>query len=318
MPTPVTAAGTLPWRRTERGGIEVALVHRPKYRDWSWAKGKLDPGERPAVAACRETLEETGLRVRLGVPLPGSRYPLLDAAGRAATKTVHYWAGTVTGGSGALEHEVDEVAWLAPEAAYTRLDYARDRDQLLALVKAERERLLETWPLVLVRHAKALPRAEYKGGNDQKRPLTAAGREQVPTVTALLGAYGVERVLSSPSVRCLDTVSPFAKVAGVPVKTREGLSEEGFHDSPDKAVRTVAKALAKGRPVAVCSHGPLVPTLVQVLVDRVAAQADHALASTAALRDAIESRMAKGEVMVMHCQGAGPSTRIVAVERHDT
>ena len=101
MPSLIPAAGTLPWRR--RGGrLEVALVHRPKYDDWSWAKGKLDPGEQPCVAAARETLEETGLQVRLGRPLPSSVYPVLDPEGAPATKEVHYWAAKVVGGSGAV------------------------------------------------------------------------------------------------------------------------------------------------------------------------------------------------------------------------
>ena len=92
MSSVIPAAGTLPWRRRD-GRLEVALVHRPKYDDWSWAKGKLDPGELPCVAASRETAEETGLKVRLGLPLPPSEYPVLDSIGRPATKAVHYWAG---------------------------------------------------------------------------------------------------------------------------------------------------------------------------------------------------------------------------------
>ncbi|HQV84172.1 MAG TPA: NUDIX domain-containing protein, partial [Ornithinibacter sp.] len=76
----IPAAGTLPWRLRD-GELEVALVHRPRYDDWSWAKGKLDPGEDWAVAAVRETVEETGLVVRLGPPLPEARYTLLGRDG---------------------------------------------------------------------------------------------------------------------------------------------------------------------------------------------------------------------------------------------
>ena len=75
MTSVVLAAGTLPWRR-RRGQLQVAVVHRPKYDDWSWPKGKLDPGETFPVAAARETAEETGLVVRLGRPLPTSTYHL--------------------------------------------------------------------------------------------------------------------------------------------------------------------------------------------------------------------------------------------------
>ena len=89
---PVEAAGALVWR--ERAGrLQVALVHRPRYRDWSWPKGKLDPGELPPVAAVREVEEETGMAVVLGLPLPGLEYRLAD--GRP--KVVHYWAARVAG-----------------------------------------------------------------------------------------------------------------------------------------------------------------------------------------------------------------------------
>ncbi|MDQ2755918.1 MAG: NUDIX hydrolase, partial [Actinomycetota bacterium] len=169
----IPAAGTLPWRR-RRGTLEVALVHRPKYDDWSWAKGKLEPGELPPVAAVRETLEETGLEVHLGRPLPSATYTVLDRAGLACTKEVHYWAAEVVGGTGALENEIDEVGWLDVVAAHHRLDYARDRDQLRALMRADAEGVLTTWPLALIRHAKAHPRAGWTRP-DQQRPLDQRG-----------------------------------------------------------------------------------------------------------------------------------------------
>ena len=131
----IPAAGTLPWRR-RRGDLEVAMVHRPKYDDWSWAKGKLDPGEDWPVAAVRETQEETGLEVRLGLPLPPTTYTV-DSSGDTATKEVRYWSAEVVGGTGELENEIDEVTWLDVAAAHDKLDYARDREQLRALVRAD-------------------------------------------------------------------------------------------------------------------------------------------------------------------------------------
>jgi 8-oxo-dGTP diphosphatase len=125
VPT-INAAGTVPWR-VNGDALEVALVHRPRYDDWSWSKGKLEPGERWPVAAFRETQEETGLQVRLGMPLPPTTYRVLDRDGVPATKWVRYWAAQVTGGDGSLTHEIDEVAWLDATAADTRLDYSRPR-----------------------------------------------------------------------------------------------------------------------------------------------------------------------------------------------
>ena len=253
-------------------------MHRPKYDDWSWAKGKLDPGEHPSVAAARETFEETGLVVRLGTPLPLAEYPILDATGAPATKIVHYWAAVVTGGSGKLLHEIDEVAWVDVRTANVRLDYARDREQLLALVRAERAGELDTWPLALVRHAKATPRSKWKG-DDRQRPLDAVGRAQTTGVAAALGAYGVTRVVSSSSLRCSATVQPYAVSQGLRLRTRDGLSEEGYAESPDDAGRELDRLLAKGEPAALCSHGPVLPSLLESLGSRAGRVRRFAIAS---------------------------------------
>ncbi|EWT02531.1 phosphohistidine phosphatase [Intrasporangium oryzae NRRL B-24470] len=316
MASLIPAAGTLPWRR--RGGqLEVALVHRPKYDDWSWAKGKLDPGEAPCIAAVRETSEETGLDVRLGPPLPLSEYPVLDAVGAPATKQVHYWAATVTGGSGRLEHEIDEVVWADVPTANARLDYARDREQLLALVRAEREGDLDTWPLALVRHAKAQPRSRWTG-DDRLRPLDAVGRAQAATVAKVLAAYGVTRVVSSTSTRCVTTVEPYAVRRGARLVTRASLSEEGFAEDSSGAPRQVEKLLRRGEPAALCSHGPVLPTLLDTLAERV--PADHLRAEwlTEQLRTAADSALRKGEVLVCHLTGRGAEARVVHLERVDT
>lgn len=316
MASVIPAAGTLPWRRRD-GRLEVALVHRPKYDDWSWAKGKLDRGEHPCVAAARETLEETGLVVRLGVPLPPAEYPVLDSTGGPATKQVHYWAARVTGGTGELEHEIDEVAWVDVRTAHDRLDYARDREQLLALVRAERAGELRTWPLALVRHAKATPRGKW-AADDRLRPLDAVGHAQSRAVSATLGAYGVTRVVSSSSVRCVATVEPYAVSRGLRVRTRDALSEEGFAAASAGAVAQLERLLDKGDPAALCSHGPVLPTLLTLLAGRVGPTPERGRAAADRLEAAAASAMGKGEVLVCHLVGRGPDARVVDVERIDT
>lgn len=312
MPTTIPAAGTLPWRVRDHS-LEVALVHRPRYDDWSWAKGKLDPGEEWAPAAVRETHEETGLQVRLGVPLPEARYTLLDKDGRPGDKVVRYWAATVTGGDGRLVNEIDDVAWLDPRVAHDRLDYARDRDQLRALVRHHQGGTLDTWPLVLVRHARAVARGAWDGSDDTQRPLDRVGTARAGVLAAVLGAYAPERVLSSPSVRCLDTVEPYATEHRLRVRERNGLSEEGFALDPSKAVRRLQKVVAAGRPSALCSHGPVLPALLEVLHGLAG---DAEAGSVALLEAASDERLAKGEALVCHVAGAGPTARVVAVERH--
>ncbi len=309
----IPAAGTLPWRVRD-GALEVALVHRPRYDDWSWAKGKLDPGEEWAVAAARETDEETGLRVALGVPLPESRYTLLSREGAPDEKVVRYWASRVIGGKGRLVNEIDEVAWLGAKAAHDRLDYARDQDQLLALVRWHQAGLLDTWPLVLVRHAQALARSDYDGKDDTHRPLDGTGRRRAKDLVELLGAYRPQRVVSSPSDRCVQTVEPYAAMVGARLRLRGGLSEEGFEDDPGKAPRHVEKLLAKGRPGVLCSHGPVVPALLGVLLPRVHPEGDPATAGL--LAAAGEDKLGKGEALVCHVVGTGDDARVVAAERH--
>ena len=316
MASVIPAAGTLPWRRRD-GRLEVALVHRPKYDDWSWAKGKLDPGEHPCVAAARETVEETGLIVRLGVPLPSSQYPVLDSTGGPATKEVHYWAAKVVGGNGRLEHEIDEVRWVDVRTANDLLDYARDREQLLALVRADRAEELKTWPLAIVRHTKAVPRGKWPG-DDTVRPLDAVGRAQARTVAAVLDAYGVTRVVSSSSTRCRATVEPYAVSSGLRLRLRTSLSEEGFTQRPEGALRQLDKLLNRAEPAVVCTHGPVIPSLLERLRARVVASADRGDTVDVRLREAAKQAMGKGEVLVCHVTGRGEDARVVDVERVDT
>lgn len=312
--TVIPAAGTVPWRR-RRGVLEVAMVHRPKYDDWSWAKGKLDPGEDWPVAAVRETQEETGLEVRLGLPLPPTAYTVLDRMGQPAGKEVRYWAAEVVGGDGALENEIDEVIWLDVVNAHDKLDYARDRDQLRAVVRADGEGNLTTWPLVLVRHAKARSRSSWSH-DDALRPLDPRGAAQAEAIAPLLGAFGVSRLVSSPSTRCADTLRPYAAAAGLPLKLREGLSEEGFAADPDRAVHHLRRTLERGAASAICSHGPVLPTLLETLRHDVDLTSEEGAAADARLSAAADLSMTKGEVLVCHVVGAGVTARIVAVERH--
>ena len=306
-PPATPAAGAVPWRR-RKGVLQVAMVHRPRYDDWSWSKGKLDAGEEWPVAAVREVAEETGLLVHLGRPLPTATYPI-GSLGGLATKEVRYWAAEVVGGTGELVNEIDEVAWLAPDEAVSRLDYARDREQLRALVQADEDDALTTWPIAVVRHAKATPRGSWKG-LDPERPLDARGQHRSAAIAPLMAAFGIRRLISSPSTRCLDTLKPYAAQARITLRTKAGLSEEGFAADPAKAPYHVERMVQRGTPVAVCGHGPVLPTMLDVL----AQQAKDETAD--ALHEAADLGLAKGEVLVAHLSGTGGAARVVAVERH--
>ena len=125
----VRAAGGLVVRESERGA-EVLVVHRPRYDDWSFPKGKLEPGESDEECAVREVEEETGLRCELGDELPSTSYA--DALGRA--KQVRYWPMRVVAGELAFVHEVDDARWVTADEAAELLTYARDLALLDALI----------------------------------------------------------------------------------------------------------------------------------------------------------------------------------------
>ena len=239
-------------------GGAVLLVHRPKYDDWSFPKGKLDRGEHATAAAVREVEEETGVRVRLGVPLRGQRYPV-----RAGTKLVHYWIGRAVGDGDVSGYEpnseIDEVGWFPIDKARRRLTYQFDLDTLAeALAHARKTRTL-----LILRHSQARSRKAWRS-DDRQRPLLATGKHQAPELVPLLAAYDVRRMVSSSSTRCVQTLEPYAEATGCSSAPTGLLSEE---DASRKAVRELVAGLVddlQDRPaaaggLALCTHRPVLP-----------------------------------------------------------
>lgn len=250
----VQAAGAVV---TRKGG-DVLLVHRPRYDDWSFPKGKLNRGEHVAVAAVREVGEETGLRIRLGPRLPSQHYPV----GRTRMKVVHYWAARVVGDddvSGYLVNdEIDDVRWVSRKKARTMLHYDFDRETLAHADELPRN----THALVVLRHTKARARKSWKK-DDRERPLLALGVTQAQRLVPLLSAYDVSLVASSSSTRCVQTVTPYSERSGWPVVTHDGLSEE---DATAASVWEVVDDLLHHRECAVlCTHRPVLPTVYDSL-----------------------------------------------------
>ena len=255
-PPDVIAAGAVV---TRKGG-DVLLVHRPKYDDWSFPKGKLDEGEHVTAAAVREVAEETGLDVRLGPPLSSQRYWVDN--GQRRIKRVHYWVGRVVGdddvSSYRVNDEIDEVAWVPLDKVRDRLDYAYDRSTL-----DEFERLRKkSYPLVILRHGRAKPRKSWTE-DDRERPLTSAGEFQAEQVVPVLGAYGVTHVLTSSSRRCWSTVAPYADVAGLDLEDTDDLSEEDA--TPKTVAAEVRRLLARKEGTVLCSHRPVLPWVFEAL-----------------------------------------------------
>jgi 8-oxo-dGTP diphosphatase len=253
---PIAAAGVV----VSRKGSEVLLVHRPKYDDWSFPKGKVDPGEHVTTAAVREVAEETGLDVRLGLPLTTQRYIVRN--GQDRTKLVSYWTGRVVGGDDVATYqpnaEIDAVEWVSTDKALNCLTYQRDRDTL-----TERMQLRgRTEPLIVLRHGKARSRKNWKK-DDRERPLGKVGLLQADEIVPILGAYGVKRILSSSSRRCWTTLSPFADVSDIDLEVTRDLSEEDA--TPRSVARHVHRLLVRAEPTVLCTHRPVLPHVYAAL-----------------------------------------------------
>jgi 8-oxo-dGTP pyrophosphatase MutT (NUDIX family)/phosphohistidine phosphatase SixA len=256
----VRAAGAVLWRPgTALGthdGTEVLLVHRAKHDDWSLPKGKREPGEHILQTAVREVFEETSVHSVLGPRLPTVEYQV-----GVFRKRIDYWSVLSPGDQAAASHEIDEVCWLPRPLAVQRLSYPRD----IAVLDALQPRT--TVPLILLRHASAGEKANWPG-DDLSRPLDARGRADAHRLAALLAFFAPQgRVLSSPAVRCTETVRPYAEVFGGVVEAEAALALHDRAGEPlsSRTVRTdalgnlVRKLVAAGRPAVVCLHRENLP-----------------------------------------------------------
>jgi 8-oxo-dGTP diphosphatase len=291
----IEAAGGVVWRSADnRAGVEVAVIHRPKYDDWSLPKGKLHADEHPLLGAVREVEEETGYRVTVGRPLGEVRYTK-----DGQPKRVRYWALRAVGGEFAPNDEVDEIRWLPPTDARSLLLPDRDRGVLDAYVRD----MSPTWPCLLLRHASAGERASWDG-DDHDRPLDEVGVRQAEALVDVLSVYDVRRVVSSDVLRCLDTVEPYAAAKGLHVETEPLFSETGYLAQPDAALERFLDIVCSRDPTAVCSQGKTIPDLL--------ARACSALGHEAPA----DTSVRKGGWWVLHMAVNG-SPRLVDLERFD-
>jgi 8-oxo-dGTP diphosphatase len=252
-PIRVRAAGCVVWRPAA-GGPEVALIHRPRYDDWSFPKGKLDPGEGYVRAAVREVREETGYPVVLGRRLPTQVYDV-SFGGPARLKRVKYWAAQAAVDADFQPNaEVDRLDWLPVPAALARLTRQTDRDLLRAFAAAP----VDTVPVILLRHAEAVPRKRWDGA-ELERPLTGRGRDDAEALVPVLAAYGRAVLVASPFARCVATLEPTARAAGVePIL--EPVIGEGA--DPDAGRAWLRQVLKSGRTTVACTHRPVLPELL--------------------------------------------------------
>ncbi|MGH3389419.1 MAG: NUDIX hydrolase [Actinomadura sp.] len=303
----VLAAGAVLWRGGP-AGPEVALIHRPKYDDWSFPKGKLKNGEHVLRGVVREVREETGVTPRLGRRLP----PQFYLAGNRP-KRVDYWVATPAAGRGGPTgfvpgDEVDLLEWLPIAAAERRLTYARDVDVLHEAAAGP----LRTTPVIILRHASAGERSEWHD-LDVLRPLDRRGRLEARELAELLAAFlGDEtgiRLVSSATARCVETLLPYALLERAGLTTDRAFTMET--GTVEETARTAARArifelAATGEPAVVCTHGEIVPALLDELCARLGEPEPD------------DPTLRKGAFWVLHLATSDVSavTGIVALEHH--
>jgi len=299
----IQSAGAVVWRPAAgaSAGIEVLLVHRSKYGDWSLPKGKREPGEHVLLTAVREVFEETSVRPVLGPRLRTTRYPV---AGRP--KQVEYWSACSPGNSAAASHEIDAVSWLPLPQARQRLSYAHDADVIASLTP----RL--TVPLIVVRHASAGQKTDWDG-DDLLRPLDGGGEADARLLAELLSCFApAARVISSPALRCTQTMQPYVARFGGSVEVEAALAVpgRGLDNSLGRTVQAEAfqhlfrRLVADAQPAVVCLHRENLPRALQA-----------ACAELGVPRPAIEPDPAlpKGGFWVVHAA----TGELAALERYE-
>lgn len=304
---PVLAAGALCWRFID-GKIRVLLVHRDRHGDVSLPKGKVDPGESLPQTAAREIAEETGLTVALGAPLGTTEYTL--PGGRR--KVVYYWTveiddDTHAASTFAPNDEIARLEWLSLKKARAALTYAHDREVLDRFRARVDNDTLRTFAIIVLRHGKAIPDSEFDGP-DPGRTLLREGERQAESVAAGIAAFGPAKLITSTAVRCADTIAPTAKLTGLTVKKTDKISQDAWESGEADVVGVVTARLARRRTAVLCSHGPVLPELVEEIARQTNTAPDPGIRASAMLTT--------GAYTVLHISSERPDAGIIAIESH--
>ncbi|WP_333620028.1 NUDIX hydrolase [Dietzia sp.] len=264
----VFAAGAVLYRMDDAAGLTVAVVHRPRYDDWSLPKGKVDEGETLSTAAVRELEEETGHRSILGQYIGTSSYQLTNGA----KKSVWYWAARSTGGEFVPSDECEALEWLPVADATERVSYELDERVLARFAEIAEPHAATVRQVILVRHARAGNRAKWKG-DDLLRPLDRKGMLQAEFLVPQLESFGVSAVVSAEPVRCVQSVEPIADKLGVEIEIDESIGDIAAEADPDSAAATIlaysvhGSIDGKGAIRVLSSQGTAIPLALERLAE---------------------------------------------------
>ena len=261
MTPAIVAAGGVVWRRDIEGEIEVLLVHRPRYDDWSLPKGKVEEGEALISCAYREILEETGLSIKLGPYIGSVEYYVPDGL-----KSVAYWSASLVEDHSSFHanEEVDQIIWLDLQSAAFRATRESDREILVRFSATP----YDSSALIMLRHGKALERTEWQG-EDEDRPLQLVGQLQAKRMLSLYQVYGLDEIHTSDAVRCLDTVALMAKSLQITPTITHAVSEYTYKKNKEKAIEYAKELIKKKKQVILCSHNPVLPRMMEKLTKKI-------------------------------------------------
>jgi 8-oxo-dGTP diphosphatase len=256
----IRAAGAVLWRQLSEDLVQVALIHRPRYDDWSFPKGKVETGESDIACAHREVMEETGFQSNFGPELATTEYLVGDIP-----KVVRYWSAEAIGESTGSHDadEVDQIVWLTIPDAYEKLSRPGDRDVLRSFESFG----VDTIPLVLLRHGKAIAREEWEG-DDGDRPLAQLGQLQAKRMLSLYLPFGITEIHTSDAVRCYETVVPMARSLNLNVIYWSELSEYAFEKDKKASLKVVQEIIESEARSIVCGHNPVLPGMVSKLIGK--------------------------------------------------
>lgn len=304
----VLAAGAVCWRLVG-DEVRILVVHRTQHKDVSLPKGKVDPGEMLPQTAVREIREETGLAITLGVPLGTVEYVMPN--GR--DKVVHYWAAEVDEHALQLARFIpnDEIAaleWVSLDKLRKKLSYEHDIDVIDRFAELLKKNRARTFAVIAVRHGKAVPPGTWDGP-DATRPLMQRGVDQSIAIAPAIAAYSPEKIVSSTAARCLATIAPLAQLVQVPVKETPAISQDAYEYGQSDVTAIVSRRLKKKRTSVLCSHGPVLPHIIEQVAELTGT------ALTTELRNA--ASLDTGSFTVLHISRNKPHGGIVAVETHN-
>jgi len=255
----IRAAGALLWRETQERAIEIALIHRPRYDDWTLPKGKIEEGETALQCAYRELVEETGIKASFTRQL-GS----IDYVENGEGKRVIFWAAhcALNASTFIANEEVDQLRWLPCEEAMELSTYQSDRE-MIANFQSQEQR---TDTLIILRHAKALERGDWDEP-DSQRTLNEVGFDQAQLLIKHLEPFAIDEVYTSDYTRCVQTVTPLAHARGLSITAVPSLNEQIFEEDPSRAVAFANALKQDEKNIVICSHNPVIPTMLRGILN---------------------------------------------------